>query len=471
METISRIMKSFLKRSRADKHTLVFVLLMITSVSCEQFVKIDPPKTQLINTVVFENDATATAALVGIYSKIMGSTASTFGSGRITLVGGLSADELTDFSNDPDQVAVNKNSLQASNNSVTTLWNFAYQNIYTTNSVLEGLTNSTGVTPLVSQQLQGEAKFLRAFFHFYLTNLFGDVPYIKTTDYSTNAVVGRTPQAEVYQQIITDLLDAQSLLTDAYATADRVRPNKSTATALLARAYLYTQDWANAELQAATIINSGTYTLVINPANVFLKNSSEAIWQLLPIISGDNTIEGLTFIPTTGSTPSNVGVTDSLRNAFEALDSRKTSWIGSTTVAGVTYYFPYKYKVKAAAAITEYYMVFRLAEQYLIRAEAAAQQNDIAQAVSDLNVIRSRAGLSALSSSITQAQCLAAVAKERRIELCAEWGHRWFDIKRTGRADAVLGPIKSAWKSTAALFPIPQTQLANDQTMTQNPGY
>jgi len=159
-----------------------------------------------------------------------------------------------------------------------------------------------------------------------------------------------------------------------------------------------------------------------------LKNSSEAIWQLMPVVTGYNTFEGSWFVLLSTSAPTNVTASDSLLNAFKAGDNRRTSWIGNVTVSGTTYYFPNKYKVRTGATVSEYYTMFRLAEQYLIRAEALAQQNSISQAVGDLNVIRQRAGLVDLSTSITQAECFTAIEQERRIELLCEWGHRWFDL-------------------------------------------
>jgi hypothetical protein len=120
---------------------------------------------------------------------------------------------------------------------------------------------------------------------------------------------------------------------------------------------------------------------------------------------------------------------------------------------------------------TEYLMVLRLAEQFLIRAEARAHQKNLADAISDLNIIRHRAGLPDLSSSLVQADVLAAVEKEKRIEFFAEFGHRWFDLKRTGRVDAVLAPIKPLWTSTAAFYPLPFSELQKDPNLTQNPGY
>ena len=115
--------------------------------------------------------------------------------------------------------------------------------------------------------------------------------------------------------------------------------------------------------------------------------------------------------------------------------------------------------------------MLRLAEQYLIRAEAEAEKGQLANAINDINVIRNRAWLGSLPGNLGQTQVLAAIAQENRIEFFAEWGHRWFDLKRTGQANSVLAPIKPFWESTAQLFPIPYTEIQADPNLIQNPGY
>jgi starch-binding outer membrane protein, SusD/RagB family len=322
----------------------------------------------------------------------------------------------------------------------------------------------------------GEALFLRAFIHFYLVNLFGDVPLIKTSDYRTNTNVSRTPVAQVYDGIITDLLEAKDLLPDTYPSAGRVRANKGAAIALLARVYLYAGDFTNAEEQSTEIISKATqYNLQTNLNEVFLRTSEEAIWQLMP--QGDLfTSDGLKFI-LVAAPPIYVTLRDELYNAFEVGDLRKTHWTNSlTSDSGFsTWYYAFKYKQNLLNATgAEYSMVLRLSEQYLIRAEARTQQGKIAganSAVSDINVIRSRAGLPNTAAA-TKEELLAAIEQERRVELFTEWGHRFFDLKRTGRLDAVLSPVKPNWKTTNALLPIPQTEiLLNANLKPQNPGY
>src|SRR2546421_10150475 len=226
--------------------------------SCKKFVEVDPPRTQTVSNAVFTSDANATSAITGIYEK-MGENIPSLFNGGTTLYAGMSADELIYFSSNSSYNEFNINAVTPSNALLKNdLWGLPYQCIYQANAVIEGLTRSTGVTPSLKQQLTGEAKFIRAFCHFYLVNFFADVPLILTTDYRLNRKAIRVSKTEVYQQIIKDLKDAQNLLSDNYITAERVRPNKSTATALLSRAYLYIGDWINAEVQSAGIINNST---------------------------------------------------------------------------------------------------------------------------------------------------------------------------------------------------------------------
>ncbi|MBW7941210.1 MAG: RagB/SusD family nutrient uptake outer membrane protein, partial [Candidatus Kuenenia stuttgartiensis] len=169
--------------------------------------------------------------------------------------------------------------------------------------------------------------------------------------------------------------------------------------------------------------------------------------------------------------PPDFPLTDQLINAFEASDDRKNSWVATKAMDGQTYYYPFKYKIgKYGEPLTEYYIVFRLAEQYLIRAECNAHIGKINEARNDVNIIRERAALPATSASTTD-ELLTIIAKERRIELFTEWGHRWVDLKRTHKATEVLATLKPDWQPTDTLFPIPSEQILRNPSLTQNEGY
>jgi hypothetical protein len=236
--------------------------------------------------------------------------------------------------------------------------------------------------------------------------------------------------------------------------------------------YLYQKNWEKAEANATEIIDAGIYSLEPDLNNVFLSGSNETIWQLSSVFPGAETWEGYFFLPVApGLMPSYV-ITDHLLNAFENGDKRKEDWLNKNTVNGNDYYYPYKYKLgyDGLTVPLEGYVVFRLSEQYLIRAEARAQQNNFSGAITDLNLIRNRAGLQDTTFT-DQASLLSAIQHERQVELFCEWGNRWFDLKRTGTATEVLSLIKPGFQANDTLYPIPQTELNSNPFLTQNPGY
>jgi len=467
---------------------LVVVLFAGGWISCTKLVQIPPPANSITTSQVFADSVDATAALDGIYSS-MGYTQTSveFGDGLLTVYCGLSADELEDFNLTYQDL--DYNILKATDGITDQFWLNAYTYLYPINSCIESVQSSTGISSGAKNQFIGEAKFLRALCYFYLVNLYGDVPLIVGTDYQVNDVAARTPVTQVYQQIVDDLKDAQNILPLGYAISkgQRTRANQVAATALLARVYLYEGDWADAATQATSVINNSTYSLVGNLNNVFLANSTEAIlqWQVNTNDYPYNaTAEGATILPGSPGQPPSFYLNPLLLNAFEPGDQRYTAWVDSVNYNGVNYYYPYKYKIGFSQSspnspATEYYMVLRLAEQYLIRAEAEANgaNGGDAAAVSDLNVIRGRAGLPLLGDTLTASQVLAAVAQERRIELFSEWGQRWFDLKRTEAVDSVMTlatPLKggnTTWATYQQYYPVPLGDIQYDANLHQNAGY
>ncbi len=437
-------------------------------VACNKLVEVSPPDDRLSGDVVFTSDATANAAIAGLYQQMM-RFSTQIASGAITIYTGLSADELVNTSSSVNADEFISNELSATNPLLrANFWGPGYQLIFQANTIIEGLQNNTRITASLRNQLLGEAYFIRAFSHFYLLQLFGEVPIITATDYRVTALLPRSAASEVYAQVVADLKLSRDLLPVSYVGTGRIRVNKLAATALLSRVYLYLQDWPAAETEAGTVINSGVYSLTANLNNVFLLASNETIWQLMPTSSSANTWEGNLFIPAGTALPLYT-ITSTLNNAFIAPDARKTAWTKTITVSSVSYTYPYKYKVKTSTTLSEYYVVLRLAELYLIRAEARAAQNKVTLAQADINLVRARAGVGATAAA-DQVSLRAAVEKERQLELFAEWGHRWFDLKRTGRANAVLGS-KPGWQPHDMLYPIPVQELQRNGSLTQNPGY
>lgn len=465
-------------------------ILTLSITSCKKLVEVKTPVTNTSESLVFTNDATAAAVLTGIYTNLCNSGISinniSVGPVSLSLYGGLSADEFRLRSGTSGlSLFYYTNSLPST---TAGYWEQIYPRIFTINSAIKGLDAATSLTPAVKTQLLGEAKFMRAFFYFYLVNLYGDVPLVVSTDYLVNSKMPRTPKAEVWAQITADLKDAQTLLSDKYlngdiygTTTDRVRPTKWAAAALLSRAHVYQQKWNEAETAASTVINNSALFDTVSLSNVFNKTSKEAIWQLQPVIAGANTLDGIFFIlPATGpSFTKPVYLSSFLLNSFENGDNRKTKWINNVTARGTTYYYPYKYTINTLnLPVTEYQMVIRLGEIYLNRAEARAQQNNLAGAIADLDVIRNRAGLPLIGNTnpgISQSALITTILHERQVELFSEWGHRWFDLNRTGTVDAVMSVVTpqkgGTWNTNWQWYPISQTELKNNPFLIQNPGY
>ncbi|HSU26795.1 MAG TPA: RagB/SusD family nutrient uptake outer membrane protein [Chitinophagaceae bacterium] len=442
---------------------------LISSSSCKKLVEVPFPGDKLSKVTVFESDAVATSAMIGLYTQMI-KTNTQFASIGMTLLLGLSADEIVNTTSSIIYDEFTSNQLSTGNSMLRScFWISTYNIIFQANNLIEGLEGSASISSSVRNQLLGESKFIRAFCYFCLVNLFGDVPLVTITDYTVTASLPRATVDLVYGQVISDLKESQNLLGAAYITAGKVRPNKWAATALLARVYLYKRDWILAEQEATSVINSAVYSLVSDLNTVFLANSNEAIWQLVPVSTTFNTWEGNIFIPATGTVPTYI-LSSLQLNAFFVNDARKTSWTKNTTVAGNQYYYPNKYKVRTATTVTEYYTVLRYAEMYLVRVEARTNQNNISGAQSDLNKIRTRAGLPNTAAN-DQAGLLSAIERERQVELFCEFGHRWLDLKRTGRADAVLSALKPNWQATDALYPIPEIEIRLNPFLLQNPGY
>jgi hypothetical protein len=461
-----------MKRATYKEISIFIFSAFLPFMGCEDLIDIPPPETEIVREAVFENDNTALSAMAGTYNKLVNSSSSISG---IFLMEGVYADELVTYAGPAfPTVPFYTNTVAPANATVSSMWASCYNIIHSANTVIEGLQDSEGVSEVVRNQLSGEALFIRAFVHFYLVNLFGDVPYVSATDYEVNAKVSRLPVGEVYEKIINDLLQAKDMLMSDYPTGNRVRVNKHSATALLARAYLYNHDWLNAEAQASELINNSVqYSLEMTDLNKsFLKESNEIIWQLIPPYG--HTYEGQVLILTAPPT-NGIALTNGVIMAFESGDLRKENWTDSImSPSGLTkWFFAHKYKVKFEDTETEYSVVMRLSEQYLIRAEARAMQNKLIglnSAESDINIVRARAGLTG-TTAVLQSELLTAIEKERRVELFTEWGHRFFDLKRWGRLDAVLDPVKPNWDTTDALLPIPQSEILANPRLKQNPGY
>lgn len=477
-------------KNKTTLKIILFSLIFVSNTGCKKFLDIPLPVDKVAADGAYISDNSTSSVITGILSNM--SSSSVFGSTAgnpetIDYRTGLYTDELQSIrANDQPSTAFYTDNITSAN---FLQWSVMYKLVYNTNIAIENIRNNKVVLPNRNQWL-GEALFCRAFTYFYLVGIYGDVPLALTSDYVVNNKLSRTPKAQVNQQIIADLKEAQGLLSanfrDGYSVVTnlRGRPNQFAATALLARMYLYAGDWANAEIESTKVINSTANFQLLAPNLVFLADSKETIWSITPVttnlVSGyilyGGAIPSVVASQTVVSSFSGVSLSQSLKNTFESGDLRFTNWIKSTTttttpVNGV-FYFPNKYK--SAVPGTESNIALRYAEQYLIRAEARAHMNNLAGAATDLNAIRTRAGLPGTTAS-TQETMVAAVLKERQVELFTEFGHRFLDLKRTGTIDAVMGIVApqkgGTWNSQKQIWPIPVNEITANPNLTQAPGY
>jgi outer membrane murein-binding lipoprotein Lpp len=403
--------------------------------------------------------STAQAALNGAYEQLESS--SLYGL-DVQLLGDLPSDNGSWGGTYQFLGDITRNTIAADNPEVTSFWSALYREIDRVNTVIVRVPQLSGVATETANEIMGEAYFLRALSYHNLVKFWGDVPMplvpVKTA--SDAASYTRASVAQVYTQILSDLDKAASMITN---TTDTRRATVDAVTALRARVLFYKGDYAGA-LTAANTVLDGRDTLTVAFADLFTA-------------TGDDTDEDIFRVAFTAAQSNSLGyywlqagrhearVTTNLYNAFEPGDLRK---VVTTTPrsSGSTTYQGNKYPTTAG---TEHPHVIRLAELVLIKAEVLARQSDLAGAVAEYNKVRLRAGLAAhtLGTEVTtQSDVLAAILKERRLELALE-GDRWPDLVRLGLA----GSVKTLAKPGYTLFPIPLRDMTTTPGLTQNPDY
>jgi len=408
------------------------------------------------------------------------------------------------------------------------LWKGYFAGINQANKALDILNKATFDSASV-RRLKGEVSYLRGLYYFNLVRLFGGVPKITTipgvADFNSDFLVTRASKAEIYALIISDLqFAADNLPKKGDANTQVGRANKAAAEGLLAKVYMYQQNWQKVFDLTSDVINSGQYSLVKNKVdtlsdyNVIFRekpsggvggnNNSESIFEVQTGINvGENAVSPLY---SNGQGPRAGGKrgwddlgfglndpTADLASAYEPNDTRKLGTIifinpTSLGIGGTTlwdgFYIPsqdsvenprYNYKGYASTKAESPQLsgnkdfkpknirIMRYAEILLMNAEAAVKLGNMGAALSSLNKVRNRAGLKSLT-----AVTIDDVWKERRVELAMEQD-RFFDLVRQGRAGAVLRAHGKAFvDGKHEIFPIPQAEIdLSNKKLTQNPGY
>lgn len=363
------------------------------------------------------------------------------------------------------------NALRADNFSVTSVWNGAYDAINRVNEILQKVPGVTDLPAAEKDEILGEAHFLRALLYHNLVKMWTGVPLrlepVKTAAEAAN--ITRATTAEVYTQILADLTQAKLLMTGS----ETRRASLGGAYALEARVRLYQQDWAGAEAAALTVEGMG-YSLAPSFSDLFEPTGSNTAEDIFRVTFTPTQAQSVSFYylpkalggryevaPTTGAAGIIAAFDPASGGNIAIYNPTDERGIWSISRAGTR---TYAAKFRNPTGDEDIHVV-RLGEVILIRAEALARLNRLPEAVAEYNQLRLRAGLTAdPTTGLTQAGVLAAIARERRLELAFE-GDRWPDLVRTGTAITLGVP------AFQTVLPIPQGEIDTAPTLTQNPGY
>jgi hypothetical protein len=439
------------------KLTLVATVLFLTA-SCKKYLE-EVPNNALPTESSITDASTARAAIIGAYDRLQG-----YYSASYPTLGTITTDNVIFNGTLSEYLQLDQNSIPTDNVITVAAYQGIYRTINSANSVIAAVpgVNDPLLTSAEKDKILGEAYFIRALSYFDLARGWGGVQLQlqPTTDLNTLKGVKRSTLDQTYDQVLADLVLAEQLLPEDATTRNRAQ--KSTARALRARLHLYRKQWTEAEAYATQVISNPKYALV-KPYKAFFTapfQTTESVLELAYSVNDRNTFWNLWY-------PSSSGGQFTLKPSDALIAKLNDPTVGGTrnsliagsgaAVYGVLY--------NTTASSTDPSYLIRIAELYLIRAEARAQLNKLTDAAADLNTIRARADVGP-TTAVTQQALIQAIEDENGIEFAFE-GHRWFDLVRTERAGVVLGLTnKNFW-----LFPIPYSDVLSDPDVTQNPGY
>lgn len=469
----------------------IISILFVSGYACDNFLDLKPTD------VLTDDNALRTIddfrqALIGCYSGL--ASGSYYGGAFIVAADRMSDDLRRSSENLGEGVQMHSYTFNAGTTEPAAIWTQLYSTINRTNVVLTKIDDVQGSTG-VKNSIKGQALFIRALCHFDLVRYFSE-PYDATPNAShlgvpvmVESIIGqpaRNSVAEVYSQVVTDLLEARNLMNET-----NIGPYKTTplaATALLARVALYQRDWQGAREYATTVIGAGNWTLASgdNYRNIWTSAelNNEVIFKMLML--QNNAAIGRNYWSQSNDIVSFNPTQDLIDLYHPTNDVRLRSFIGIRKPAdpdnvvakyrGAPLDFPLDQKppIDGLADIK----ILRLSEMYLIRAEANFELQDPTAARNDLNAVR-LARITGFNPPVDGNESGAvlrdAIQIERRRELAFE-GHRWHDLKRRGLA-IERGDDCSATQCILEAgdyrftLPIPQGEFSGNNNMVQNPGY
>lgn len=452
----------------------------ITLVGCKDFLDNQPPD-QIPADEALTSAVGARTALNGAYAAMQNGY---YYGGTMTHFGDLYADNANHTGTFTSYQEAAARDFFADNGDVTGMWQNIYGAIKRANTLLARVPLIDGMDPTERDQILGEAHFLRALHYHNLVKHFGGVPLrlVPLTDPDAIEPLARATVEEVYQQIITDLTDAENLMTNM--KAPDTHASVGAARALLARVYLFHGDYALAIAKAHEVDAMG-YSLAPEYSSLFNNDEVKTPENILKLTFTEQVVQANLFgyywlsdRLAVGAGRFEMGPTRGLIDAYDTLstDSRLAwnlkpdprgvdGWVEASQDGG-----SYGTKFPSPKGAEDFHVI-RYAEVILIKAEAFARNNQLDSAVANVNRIRVRADIApyvAGSADVdTQAEVLAIISNERRLEF-AEEGDRFTDLSRDP-ANAVL--VLGLDGTNRLLFPIPQSEIDVAPEIVQNPGY
>lgn len=477
------------------KLKLLFISVLLAGAGCNDFLEEDL-QGQLVGTAALSSVQGLDAALTGAYKGL----GQTWGTGFLhpTAIGAtMGGDDVTTHpaSNKQEFREFDQFAVSAGNSRTGNLYNGCYKTIQGANNILSNYQNTTGDQAQI-EQIVGEAYFLRALSYYWLVRLYKDIPLITKAEFTMDMLsISKTGPAEVYELIVSDLLEAEQLIQDT--KRDPGRPNKGSVKALLADVYLTMAGWplkdvskyALAAAKAKEVIdNKATYgfdlvptfdalfdndpTVATLPEYVFQLSAFKGVGQAtnatygFPAMPGeesgwDDYFAEINFF---NNFPAGPRKDVTFRTQFKLADGTMVPWQESQTKHPYYGKFWIKGDVKDWASSLPFVMM-RYAHVLTIYAEAKARAEGPDQLAYDaLNAIRQRAGLEPVSG-LAAADFAQAVVDERAWEFAAE-RTRWFDLVRLEMVETAnaskhawdLAPIGSITKEDY-VFPLPITEV------------
>ncbi|MCB9352481.1 MAG: RagB/SusD family nutrient uptake outer membrane protein [Lewinellaceae bacterium] len=374
-------------------------------------------------------------------------------------------------------------------------WKLSYSGITQCNTVIEKIPG-IDMDESLKDRIVGEALFLRAYYYFGLTQVFGGVPLMTEVLAPEDLKIAQSPPADILRQVVEDCMAAADLLPVEYAPANIGRATRGAAYGLAAKAHLYLKNWDGVLEYVSKVKGLGIYALMpdyLDNFREYTQNNSESVWE----IQHDNLELGVgnSLNQWWASKKFSTGygfaeVTQDFVDEFEAGDPRLkfTVAMNNDPYFGLIYkpsysstgYGARKYLQPDSTASQKAdgdinYTAIRYAEVLLWEAEALANLGRVAEAQAPLEEVRARARAQAADpetalppvTMVNQQEMIEHIRHERRVELGFEM-HRFFDLVRWGIADQEIEEFQPGKNE---VYPIPQTELDLNPNLRQNPGY